>query len=578
MHAKDSPEKCPKGNDLRTAIRRFRVRVPRDVPINPQLRLPAPSPSNYSPFQIVSGVVILRTMAKVPDGWKLPNKIRNELTVDDRDRAPASLWHKSRGKCGICEEPLSDNGEGVNVDHIRPREHDGPTKLPNLQLAHSVCNKSKGTLENAVAKPVVKFTRWCRSVERAQFPQFSHVVDKYLTRGNRNLDIEYTIKGRRIKLKFGPETLEGPLFKDPAWGIDYCFAEVPKEFIRNDPDLQPRLIQADHVRDLAVDFHSEPVHEPSNCRLVPVDTDGVAQLRQFDGQHKTTAQIILGRDKVQMKIYIDPNPDLLQGLVLQIQQGIKKRPLTSSQTLAKLNEVIKARVDAYQTEHRVHPTEPELLGAQPRAQQKQFKKDLLADFEFQVFDDDHFELREYIQPVNAKRKRDYPVTEKIVIQRIIRPLICPLLQDERLDAAEGRDREREKVVEYLNIVCRELLRDKWNPQVKIADEDNPTLRARNFFYGGAVKWWVDELLVMTLKSTLFTTLEWNNRFTRELSDLQAERIPKIVETLCKWEVWSKDKDEDEDVISAWRSNTVGNVVAALPDWTHIRLNDDSLSD
>ena len=64
MHAKDSPEKCPRGNDLRTAIRRFRVRVPGGVLTNsPPSSQPSAKPVKASVGHraLPSGYVALPT-------------------------------------------------------------------------------------------------------------------------------------------------------------------------------------------------------------------------------------------------------------------------------------------------------------------------------------------------------------------------------------------------------------------------------------------------------------------------------------------------------------------------------------
>jgi hypothetical protein len=238
-----------------------------------------------------------------------------------------------------------------------------------------------------------------------------------------------------------------------------------------------------------------------------------------------------------------------------------------------MNDIIKAKVKAYKDEFGCHPTEAELVGHQPVNERKQFTKALLQDFEHLVFDDDNLELKPYVQPVATKAKSSYPITEKLLIQRIIRPLICTELQTDRVNESECRDRERMQIVEWLNIITAELLADgKWDPKPKRTDESGATIRARQFFYGGAIRWWMERLFIQSVRGSLFTDLAWEKRFTAELTDVQKEKIPKILRTLCQWTVWS---EQGEDVVKAWRSNTVRNVVLALPDWDHLRLLEDA---
>lgn len=60
---------------------------------------------------------------------------------------------------------------------------------------------------------------------------------------------------------------------------------VPVKFNQRDAGTLPRFIEHDHVKTLAVEIDRRPVHEPSNCRLVSIGS-GLADLKQFDGQHK----------------------------------------------------------------------------------------------------------------------------------------------------------------------------------------------------------------------------------------------------------------------------------------------------
>jgi excisionase family DNA binding protein len=52
------------------------------------------------------------------------------------------LWHRGRGRCGICSAPVEI--DVLSVDHIVPRSMGGLDVLDNLQAAHARCNYGKG--------------------------------------------------------------------------------------------------------------------------------------------------------------------------------------------------------------------------------------------------------------------------------------------------------------------------------------------------------------------------------------------------------------------------------------------------
>ena len=339
--------------------------------------------------------------------------------------------------------------------------------------------------------------------------------------------------------------------------------DVPVRFIRNDTESQPRHIEHDHVWTLAVDFAVHPVHEPSNCRVVQVG-DSLADLLQFDGQHKTTAQVVLGRAEVPMKFYYEPNEAMIQELVVQIQQGIKKRPLSTTDTLRKLDDVVQDKVDAYRKVHGRAPTEPELVDAQPKQDQRSFKARLLTNLEFAILDDETFELVKY---VSKKATRSQPFTDTVLVRRLIRPFVCQDLVDEPLDNAVQRDRERETVIHVLNNVARNMLEDKWKPTTANENEDLQTRRARNFFYQAAIGWWLGEVLVPAIW-LLIPKSRWKKLFLEGLTSDQEEHIDSFVDVICGWPIWSTT---DPDQLAALRSNTVTNVTKAFDGYDQARL-------
>jgi 5-methylcytosine-specific restriction endonuclease McrA len=58
------------------------------------------------------------------------------------------MWIKQHYRCGICgktiRRPILYDSKKVNIDHIRPRSHGGPSTPENLQLVHYECNQAKG--------------------------------------------------------------------------------------------------------------------------------------------------------------------------------------------------------------------------------------------------------------------------------------------------------------------------------------------------------------------------------------------------------------------------------------------------
>ena len=56
---------------------------------------------------------------------------------------PEEVYSRAKGVCGICHKPV-DSGEKWHVDHIEPISKGGAHTYENVQLAHALCNISKG--------------------------------------------------------------------------------------------------------------------------------------------------------------------------------------------------------------------------------------------------------------------------------------------------------------------------------------------------------------------------------------------------------------------------------------------------
>ncbi len=492
-------------------------------------------------------------MTKKAKSFTLSKALRNKLPAHERVDAEKVLLEKSQDLCALCSRPLGSDPDVITADH---RIAGGKTTLSNLYLAHKSCNSSRGDLDFDRARPLVEFKAFSDEREAVTFDD---VIEEYIDNGNKQ--VRFSIKNGELTLTLASKKATLPIYVDPATGTRYSFGEIPLQYILNDREVQPRLITYSHVRKLALDFHERPVHEPSNCRLVTVGKD-VAELRQFDGQHKTTAQALIGRTLVPMKIYIEPDIPMLQALVVKIQQEIKKQPLTRSDTLAKLGDVIKSLLASYSEKNGVR-SEKGFIESQPKDKRNEVRKLYFNELARIIYFDEDNELSEWVKPGAAHP----PTTDKVVIDKIIKPLIAHTLLDVDMDEAGGRDNERRLIIVVLNTIVRKTLPSDWHKDTNKFQK----VRTQNFFYQGSIGWWMQEILLPTLKYVLFRLKKDAPLLVEPVTSDQESQIIDAVETLCDWEVWSTD---DPEHLKAMRSNTVKNVAEAFKRYTDKRLIDE----
>jgi len=487
--------------------------------------------------------------AKAPSKFKISKSILQKLPAAERADAEEVLWTKSAGLCALCGEALDDKPELNVADHRVPESVDPEgTKVQNLYLAHLSCNASRKDLPFDIARPIVSFRVYS---EKKAAVKFSDVLGKYVINPNQPVTVKKV--GSTITLSSGEWLASASISVDPATGTEYFFAEIPFTLVLNDAEIQPRLISYSHVRKLALDFVDRPVHEPGNCRLV-MHGQEAGKLLQFDGQHKSTAQILLGRNSGSFKVYINPEIAMLQKLVIKIQQEIKKQPLTRSETLAKLGDVLGRLLDEYDASPR---TEVGFSESQSKKTDKaEVKKLYVGELKSLAFFDEDNELALAVKSANR------PTTDAIIIDRIIGPLLHKDLLDIDMDAEGGRDIERANIVNVLNRISSKMLPAGWHT------DPLRKKRAETFFLGGAINWWMNEILVPALRWVLMKMKDSDPLLLEPLDTDAESRVMACIDLLCGWEVWSTT---DEAKLAALRSNTLKNVTAAFPEHTSARL-------
>jgi len=480
--------------------------------------------------------------------YALSKSMLNKLDPKEREGASEWLWTKSAGLCALCGNALQLEAPATIVpDHYVPEAKGGETSLANLYLAHRSCNSSRQDLDFEVAQPLTKF----RSLSEHQGAlDFDRVLREFVPGPNGKPITFELLAGDRARIGFGHDVIDVPLWQDPATGVRYFFCDVPIDHITNDREIQPRVLMVPHVRKLALDFLERPVHEPSNCRLV-MDSEKVGRLLQFDGQHKATAQILIGRKKIPTKIYIEPPIGMLQSLVIKIQQEIKKQPLTRSETLAKIGDVVARVLEEYKDPSGKR-TEKGLINSQPKDAQREVKSLYLNELMRIIFFDEDNKLVEIVRPGS----RDAITTDKVICERIISPLLHKEMLDVDLDVAPDRDVERKNIIFILNSIAEQMLPASWNNP----GSEVQRTRAENFFYQGSIGWWVSEFLIPGLKFILLIG-DKKPLLTAEMDETQRGRVQKLIEAICSLSAWSTTSP---DALKAMRSNTVKNVEEAFP--------------
>lgn len=250
-----------------------------------------------------------------------------ELEKGAREALEHRLFERQAGRCFICDEAIDlmlHQGQ-LEVDHIVPRAEGGTDDENNLALVHLSCNRSKGASDLRVARRMAEFDRLQREAQN---------------RGERGANLGHLLKqyggaAARLRLKRDGDTVQYtlaeagdnrihtvPLYKDRLSDMEYFFVTLPLEYLHYDDRINPRSIGS-NIRGLIEEFMKKRPQLHVALAWWAPDSDGSGLVKVFDGQHKAAAQILLGARELPVRIFLEPDTNLL--LVANTNAGDKLR-------------------------------------------------------------------------------------------------------------------------------------------------------------------------------------------------------------------------------------------------------------
>lgn len=287
----------------------------------------------------------------------ISKSLASKLPEDERDDVEAVLWEKSKGYCHLCDAPLLRATEMIEADHDVPEAEGGATEVANLNLAHSECNRAKRNAKTVPIRPYLRLKAHLRN--HGQRLKYDKLLGHYGIEPKPCVMARIDTDRVRFELPDGsnPE-VEVHAEENAAGSFEYVFIRLPRAAIYNDNDVQPRTIRDSHVWSIYSDLQHNPLHEPPSCRLEPAGT--MHRILMFDGQHKTVANWMMGRESVVAKVYLGLSREQATQLVNSIQSRIPKLPLSPFELAAKMEQEWRAKLDEY--EHAVGADEASEAG------------------------------------------------------------------------------------------------------------------------------------------------------------------------------------------------------------------------
>jgi len=480
--------------------------------------------------------------------------VRKEL--EDR------LYEIQNGRCFICQEPLDDIQER-HVDHIVPKARGGKDDENNYALVHKHCNLSKLDADLRVARCMAQYDKIKKRAEN-EGPNRPYLGDFLAEFGGGKHALRLRVDETQVQFELDGGLISAPLYQDPLSRFRFFFAELPVEYLHHDSRINPRAV-GDRVRSLIAEFLSgRPQLHPA---LAWVSTEEhEPQVRVFDGQHKMVAQMLLGVRRLPVRIFVNPDLDIL--LETNTRAGTVLRQVAFDRSVQRFlgSQIFWEKIRWYQqvkklAEDNLNFSEADLV-RYFRGEHREMKRYILDDLRSAVIHHPENKLRNYLEfgGKATKKPLSYNTIEKTFFTLFIHkePMNTPL--DFKLEIGENpRQVEKEQLIQLMNIFSEEILEGKY-------DFDRGTYRIEEQLRKGeeipemhlrAVRLCREEIVYNILRYVrdcikryfLFTGLvvEEGDLFQRRFPEVLWENLRRVIAGIAALPIWI---NKDPNISSA----------------------------
>jgi hypothetical protein len=180
-----------------------------------------------------------------------------------------------------------------------------------LAAVFARANESKQAAHLYVARVLYRLEQIRERTNDPRGANLGHLLADY---GGAKFPLRLIVGESEVRFKLTEEHIfdevSAPVWRDELSGMRSVFIRLPIQYLHYDNKINPRPI-GNSIRGLVEEFHRKrpQLHIP----LAWIDTreNGDSKVRLFDCQHKAAAQILLDQTWLPVRIFIDPDTDVL---------------------------------------------------------------------------------------------------------------------------------------------------------------------------------------------------------------------------------------------------------------------------
>lgn len=481
-----------------------------------------------------------------------------QLSAADRATLIAELWAAQNGACYISGKAidLTLHANEIDVDHVIPTRDGGKDDKSNWALTLSHFNRSKQASDLRIARILARYEALKEGVTDPRGVNLGHILASV---GGGSHPLQFQLQEGALRYSLAatgdPSIQSVPLWTDVLSKLRHAFVMLPIEYLFHDDRLNPRGI-GNNLRGLVEEFFRgfPQLHVP----LAWIDTNeqGGTRVRIFDGQHKAAAQILLGIKALPVRIFVDPDPDLL--LTANTHAGTTLRQVAFDKATQRHlgASILRDRIERFRTD-RNHPddyssfTEQQLVD-HFRGEQAQMRRYIIDaqrnDITYHVAND----LRDFIEMggKGTERPISYSSIEKSLYSQMIFGGMLDTPDDHKVEIGENpRDLERDQIVKFMNLIAKHIYIGQYDFGVGSAKLESKVqkkepipdahLRAHRMGREEILNSWVDLALNVGQTSMIALGKVWDRDrpFHRPLPDSVWASIENFIVNFSRLPLW-----------------------------------------
>ena len=403
----------------------------------------------------------------------------SRLSSSDREKLINDLWTIQNGKCFISEDAIDKDlhKDLLDIDHVIPSKMGGKDDPSNFALTFASANRSKQASDLKLARILHRFKKIQDNLKEHE-DRSPNLNDILKTKEGSKYKLTFKIENNHILYSLAQSgnnsIVKAPIYKDKLSKLDYFFAVLPIEYVFHDDKLNPRSIGS-NISKLIDEFYQGNPQLHVSLGWIDIHNTADAYVKIFDGQHKAAAQVMLDVREIPVRIFINPNEDLI--ILTNFRAGTVLKQVAFDKSIQRHlgNTLFFDRVKRYQSEltleeENLNFSERQLVNYF-KGESRELKRYILDSVRDGVTRNSENKLMEYVDLGGRAKEKpmSYSSIEKTFYSFFIyQDLLDTPISFKLEEGTNPRSLEKSQIVKLMNIIAEEIFIGKFDFEIGTA--------------------------------------------------------------------------------------------------------------